>query len=155
MLGKGINKTKGNKNGNINPSMSDTENNQGQISEFKTDTNENSTAKQSDQNDMPHNIEISQDPKQHPGKPSNLKQTNSNRSAFVMFMVTIAFFLSFAPAFPLIFIKSSIESNLERTLYKFFIRSYLLNCVVNPIIYGFFDPQFRRLCKMFFSCRQV
>ena len=44
-------------------------------------------------------------------------------------------------------------SNSEKVWYFFFLRSYFINSVINPILYGLMDPRFRTgLKRLFCSC---
>ena len=91
---------------------------------------------------------------------SKSKQQRINRTAFIMFLVSLAFIISYLPLLSLLLIRT-LDSGFVRSLsnegrgaYKFFLRSYYLNCAVNPVIYGLWDSRFRKetrrlLCKLF------
>lgn len=87
------------------------------------------------------------------------KQPNSHKAAYIMFMVSLVAIVSFIPVLSLLFIRSVdktfVESldNTERTVYNFFLRSYLVNSAINPLIYGIFDAKFRNSCKMICTCK--
>ncbi|XP_053376839.1 alpha-2A adrenergic receptor-like [Mercenaria mercenaria] len=86
--------------------------------------------------------------------------TSKNRTTLVMFTVSSMFFISFVPSTYLnvtrVLKKGFLESlnDSERSVYKFFFRFYLLNSVINPVIYGIFDPHFRNSCKRLFCCKR-
>lgn len=77
------------------------------------------------------------------------RQTQAKRSAFIMFIISLVFVISFIPHLVLRLIESmdktfvSNMSNTGRVTYKFFLRSYFLNCASNPFIYCVCLPQFR------------
>lgn len=75
------------------------------------------------------------------------------RSTLMLFLITIAYVLSFLPFYSLVIVRQS-DSNFVRRLstselraYHVFLRSYLLSSVVNPFIYSFCNIQFRNYCK--------
>ncbi|XP_053376840.1 alpha-2A adrenergic receptor-like [Mercenaria mercenaria] len=96
-----------------------------------------------------------------PRSSTQKRGTSKNRTTLVMFTVSSMFFISFVPSSYLnvtrVLKDGFLESvnNSERSLYKFFFRFYLLNSVINPVIYGIFDPDFRNSFKRFFSCRRI
>ncbi|XP_053401287.1 neuropeptides capa receptor-like [Mercenaria mercenaria] len=78
------------------------------------------------------------------------RQACARKTTFIMFLVTLAFVLSFLPhlivrEFKSIFVDGS--STGSKAVYRILTRSYFLNCAVNPIIYSIFDSRFRRACK--------
>lgn len=88
-----------------------------------------------------------------------LKQARARKTAFLMFVITLAFILSFLPHLVLMilrqvmgnFVQNLSDNNLA--VYKFFLRSYFLNCAINPIIYSVCDSRFRASCKnVFLTC---
>lgn len=90
-----------------------------------------------------------------------LKQARARKTAFLMFIITLGFILSFLPHLLLMLlrqIKSDFVDNLSDTntaVYKFFLRSYFLNSAINPIIYSICDSRFKSACKQIFGklCR--
>ncbi|XP_060599027.1 trace amine-associated receptor 8c-like [Ruditapes philippinarum] len=87
----------------------------------------------------------------------------ARKTSFLMFLLTIAFILSFFPHLALVSIrltkKGFVEglSDRNKAVYKFFLRSYFLNCAINPIIYGVCDPRFKNAVKEMLarrSCKQ-
>lgn len=97
----------------------------------------------------------------HRHRKSKSKQQKANRTAFIMFQISLAFILSYLPLLCLLLIRtinSTFVTSLndgERAAYKFFLRSYYLNCAVNPVIYGLWDTRFRKACKkLLCRCKQ-
>ncbi|KAL4217765.1 hypothetical protein ACF0H5_022504 [Mactra antiquata] len=82
-----------------------------------------------------------------------LKQARARKTALLMFVITVAFVISFLPHLILMIlrqVKSNFVENLSEdniAVYKFFLRSYFLNCAINPIIYSVCDSRFRACCK--------
>lgn len=93
---------------------------------------------------------------------SSHRQAKSRKSAFIMFLISLVFVVSFLPylilrineAFDSNFVISM--SNTGRAVYKSFLRTYFLNCAVNPFIYCACAASFRRDLKLFFRrlCRK-
>ena len=83
-------------------------------------------------------------------KPRDLKK--GNRATVVAFLVTFVFIVSFLPHLSLIVSRTLVKDfdlNLEGAglcAYNIFIRSYFVNSVANPIIYGFMNTEFRKEC---------
>ena len=77
---------------------------------------------------------------------SNLR---TNQITFMLFMITLVFILSFIPNNILLILYAfdpSFTKNLsptEITVYALFLRTYVINNMVNPFIYGFCDKKFR------------
>ncbi|KAL3890013.1 hypothetical protein ACJMK2_002318 [Sinanodonta woodiana] len=86
-----------------------------------------------------------------------LKEARARRTAFLMFAITLTFILSYLPHLLLMLMRSLDDafvdnmSNSERVVYKFFLRSYFLNCALNPFVYGACDSRFRSSCKDLFK----
>ncbi len=57
------------------------------------------------------------------------------------FVVTITFVVSFLPYFFVTILAAYIDD--EATWVKFAKRSFLINSVINPIIYGYYNSRFR------------
>ncbi|XP_045177910.2 D(2) dopamine receptor-like [Mercenaria mercenaria] len=79
------------------------------------------------------------------------------RSTLMLFLITIAFVISFLPFYILVIVRQS-DSNFVSGMskswlpaYHLFLRSYLLSSAVNPFIYSFCNAQFREYCKETFS----
>ncbi|XP_060598340.1 D(2) dopamine receptor-like [Ruditapes philippinarum] len=87
-----------------------------------------------------------------------MNRSNKYKTSKIMFMVSLAAIVSFAPVISLLLTRSLnktfLESldNTQRTVYNFFLRSYFINSAVNPLIYGILDVRFRSSCKRLFSC---
>lgn len=85
---------------------------------------------------------------------------NRNRTTWIMFVISLAFIVSYLPLLCISLItfadKSFVRSlsDSERAVYKFVHRSYFLNCAVNPVIYGVWDTRFRKSCKILLACRK-
>ncbi|XP_053377661.1 cholecystokinin receptor type A-like [Mercenaria mercenaria] len=90
----------------------------------------------------------------------NRNTRNRYRTTLIMFLVSLAFIVSYLPLLSLLLIVNADKTfaaaltDSERAAYKFFHRSYLLNCAVNPVIYGIWDVRFRKSCKMMLMCRK-
>lgn len=86
------------------------------------------------------------------------------RVTLMLFTVSLLFVISFIPHLVLMIVATENRAfldNLTETeymLYQVFLRSFILNNVVNPVIYIFCDTKFRRMCKEFFlrnfKCKQ-
>ena len=80
-------------------------------------------------------------------------QTRARKSALIMFLISLAFIVSFVP-YLILRLRQALSSDFvpsmtstERTLYKTFLRSYWLNCAINPFIYCACASEFQRECK--------
>ena len=80
--------------------------------------------------------------------------TKVKRKTLIMFVLTITFIVTTILYLTLLsFIAHGILPSLtdtQRAVYFFFFRLYFINHVINPIVYGVLDPQFRAARK---SCR--
>lgn len=82
-----------------------------------------------------------------------LKHRNKFRTVFIMFLISLAFVISYLPLLCLLLIGAADETFVislkdgNETAYKFFLRSYLINCACNPVIYGLCDKRFRKHYK--------
>ena len=91
------------------------------------------------------------------GKTQYLKQAHARKMAFQMFCISLAFVLSYVPHLLLMLMRALKDdfidnmSDTGRALYKFFLRSYFLQCMINPIIYAACASRFRRECKKLFN----
>lgn len=90
------------------------------------------------------------------------RQTIS-RTSFMLFIVTIAYMITYLPYCILVVIRTidpgyyfRLNDN-NKSLYQFFIRSYCLGSAINPLIYSFISSSFRKKCKNaisdIFSCK--
>ncbi|WAR16184.1 HRH1-like protein [Mya arenaria] len=86
-----------------------------------------------------------------------LKEVRARKTAFIMFMISLVYILSYLPHLIVMAtraVKSDFVDNLTdeaRAVYKFFLRSYFFNCAINPLIYGICDTRFRNACSAFFN----
>ncbi|XP_052267697.1 G-protein coupled receptor 84-like [Dreissena polymorpha] len=88
---------------------------------------------------------------------TNLKSVISSKlkiggSTLMLFLITLAYVVSFLP-FLVIAVLRQTDSKFLMTLndagyavYQVCLRSYLLSCAINPIIYSFCNAQFRKFC---------
>ena len=80
------------------------------------------------------------------------------RVTVMLFSVSLMFALSFIPHLVLMIITAKSKTfldSLDRTeimVYQVFLRIFILNNMVNPIIYIFCDSKFRRECKNVIKC---
>ncbi|KAH3698403.1 hypothetical protein DPMN_085923 [Dreissena polymorpha] len=86
---------------------------------------------------------------------TNAKQKNANRTAIIMFQISLAFIARYLPLLLLLLIRQfdkHFEENLSdtgRAVNAFALRSYYLNFALNPLIYGIRDKRFRQTCTQF------
>lgn len=91
-----------------------------------------------------------------------MKQANSSRKVTkIAFAISFCFILSYLP-FVAVKLNASIAGGIfvsnstTKAIFPILARTFIINNVVNPIIYGFLDQTFRQRCKMLFnrlSCR--
>lgn len=81
----------------------------------------------------------------------------SVRTTVILSVVTFAYVLTFLP-FLVIAIHRTLHpmfyqslSDPAKMVYQVFLRSYLLNCCINPIIYSFLNTDFRKRCACLFK----
>lgn len=86
-------------------------------------------------------------------KSKKIRRARAKKATWSMFLISLAFVLSYLPFLSLLLVRS-VHNNFDETLsdgwravYKFFLRSYFLNCSINPFIYGISDSKFRQSCK--------
>lgn len=89
-----------------------------------------------------------------------LKQARARKTAFIMFIISITYVISYLPHLILMVLRQANGefvdnlSDTDRAIYKFFLRSYFLNCAINPLIYSVCDSRFRSACaELFGRCR--
>ena len=86
-------------------------------------------------------------------KTKRIRRARARKATSSMFLISLAFVLSYLPMLALLLLRSvdpEFETGLTdagRAAYKFFLRSYFLNCSINPFIYGLSDSRFRANCK--------
>ncbi|KAL3890947.1 hypothetical protein ACJMK2_003216 [Sinanodonta woodiana] len=74
----------------------------------------------------------------------------------MLFIITVVFVLSFVPHLVLMVLISIDKKFLDKlnpveiSVFQFFLRTFVINNMANPIIYGFCDPKFRRECQTIF-----
>ena len=74
---------------------------------------------------------------------------HAGRTTTMLFLVTIAYILSFIPFIVIVLVRTVKPqlyehlSDAEKSIWNFFLRSYVFNCAINPILYGFFNKDFR------------
>ena len=78
------------------------------------------------------------------------KRIRAGKTTVMLFSVTVAYIVSFLPFLvivvlrtlkPGLYISLSVAS---KSLWNFFLRSYVLNCAVNPLVYGFCNKDYRK-----------
>lgn len=80
----------------------------------------------------------------------------TKRLTCMLFLVTSVFEISFIPYLVIVSIRSRHPGHYEslsvpsKMAYQFFLRFYLINCAVNPIIYCFYNQNFRHGVKRLF-----
>lgn len=92
-------------------------------------------------------------------KRDRVSRIRAGRTTVMLFSVTIAYVLSFIPFVVIVTIRTMKPgiymalSDVEKSAWNFFLRSYVINCAVNPILYGFFNKDFRKkMMKLFTEC---
>ena len=79
------------------------------------------------------------------------------KSTFMLFLITIAYIISFLPFYIIAIIRQSNTLFVQQLTpagamaYYLFLRSYLLSSAINPIIYSFCNAQFRGYCLDLFK----
>ena len=88
-----------------------------------------------------------------PSKPMVRRRSHVRKTTFSLFLISLAFVLSYLPTLLLLLmrsINSEFEANLtdtERAVYKFFIRICWLNCAMNPFLLALSGSRFRAHCN--------
>ncbi|KAH3752853.1 hypothetical protein DPMN_187479 [Dreissena polymorpha] len=103
---------------------------------------------------VPSLVSFASDGSIDPVKKKLGKAKNSERNITVMmFAVSVGFVICFAPYFAVILIRQlTVTSSDELNgAIQFILRSPFWNCDINPIIYCFFNPQFRCYVKQVFT----
>ena len=80
---------------------------------------------------------------------------------FIMLVLTSVFILTMVLYIALLSLVAKTNnilrelSNTKRVVFFFFWRSYFINCVINPLLYGVMDPRFRKgLKRIFCACKK-
>lgn len=77
----------------------------------------------------------------------------ASRTAKMLFAVTLLFLLTFLPYCVIVIIRIrnpnfyEQQTDLQKTFYNLFLRSYMLSSALNPLIYNFYNKRFRTECK--------
>lgn len=85
--------------------------------------------------------------------PPGIPKLRLEKTTLMLFIVTLAYILSFLPFLSLAIHRSVHPGEWEHisyggeVVYQVFLRSYLINSCANPIIYSFFNSLFRRECE--------
>ncbi|KAH3709489.1 alpha-2C adrenergic receptor-like [Dreissena polymorpha] len=85
------------------------------------------------------------------------RRIRAGRTTVMLFSVTVAYIISFLPFVIIVILRTSIPdlenrlSMIEQSIWQFCIRSYVINCAINPILYGFFNKDFREKTKQLIS----
>ena len=87
---------------------------------------------------------------------------HTGRTTFMLFVVTLAYVLTFVPYCVIVIIRYTDadfydrQSDVQKNFYHVFLRSYLLSSAINPLIYSFTSQAFRKECaaisKRLFYC---
>ena len=96
-------------------------------------------------------------------KPGSNNKGSSRRFPYMFMVISLSFILSYIPQIFLLFsmfrdpyfwIKSS---HVETIVYKFLDQMVMINNIVNPFVYGFFNKKFRSAAKTLICkfCRQI
>ena len=90
-----------------------------------------------------------------PKRRSTVKAISSSTTR-MMFVLTALFVINYFPYLIVLSVRA-VSNNfgwgLTGTLlnaYNIGLRSYIMNCAINPIVYGFFSPRFRQECQRLF-----
>ena len=88
----------------------------------------------------------------------------AGRTTIMLFAITVAYIISFIPFLviagirtvkPELYISLSVT---EKSVWNFFLRSYVLNCSVNPLVYGFCNKDYRKkvgeLFREYLCCKK-
>ncbi|XP_046546330.1 galanin receptor type 1-like [Haliotis rubra] len=83
-------------------------------------------------------------------------RNGTHKTTFMMFIITAVFILSFVPHLALMATRAVQKHTYDHlegaplALYNLFLRTYFINSVSNPIIYGFMSDKFRSQAKIVF-----
>lgn len=98
-----------------------------------------------------------EDPKTPDKRNGGMKQAKSSRKVTkIAFAISFCFILSYLP-FVAVKLNASIAGGIfvsnstTKAIFPILARTFIINNVVNPIIYGFLDQTFRQKCKMLFN----
>lgn len=98
------------------------------------------------------------------GKSLSKRQKRTVRITGMLFMITLIYIISYLPHLVLLILEFMDPAGFENlsplafTGYNFLLRSYFINNMANPIVYGFLDPKFKYevvfLFKSCMNCKQ-
>lgn len=98
------------------------------------------------------------------GKSLSKRQKRTVRITGMLFMITLVYIISYLPHLVLLILEFMDPAGFENlspwafTGYNFLLRSYFINNMANPIVYGFLDPKFKYevvfLFKSCMNCKQ-
>jgi hypothetical protein len=86
-------------------------------------------------------------------KESNRNKARVGKTTLMLFLVTVVFIVSFIPHTGMVILRYTHPkfvlclSYLGKSVYQLTLRTYLLNSVLNPMVYCFVSNQFRSKCK--------
>lgn len=89
---------------------------------------------------------------------SSIRRQILSKTTIMMFLVTVAFILSFVPHTMAVIIRYQAKGHIQSlstsgmVTYQLFLRSYFMNSVLNPFIYCFVSKQFRKQFKESIRC---
>ncbi|KAI8776594.1 muscarinic acetylcholine receptor gar-3 [Biomphalaria glabrata] len=92
---------------------------------------------------------------------SQSKRRPLGRTTAMLIIISAVFVAGFIPYLILIFFKLAAPGSYasmtftEHSIYNLFLRTYFINCAVNPIIYSFCDNNFRRECIKLMKCSKL
>lgn len=98
------------------------------------------------------------------GKSLSKRQKRTVRITGMLFMITLVYIISYLPHLVLLILEFMDPAGFENlspwafTGYNLLLRSYFINNMANPIVYGFLDPKFKYevvfLFKSCMNCKQ-
>ncbi|XP_046376519.1 neuropeptide S receptor-like [Haliotis rufescens] len=100
---------------------------------------------------------INKNPRQQDAKVNSALKKGTHKTTFMMFIITAVFILSFIPHLALMATRAVQKHTYDHldgaplALYNLFLRTYFINSVSNPIIYGFMSDTFRSQAKIVFK----
>eukprot|EP00105_Crassostrea_gigas_P030565 XP_011452920.1 PREDICTED: probable G-protein coupled receptor tkr-1 [Crassostrea gigas] len=80
-----------------------------------------------------------------------------SKTTIMLFLVTLMYMICFTPFLWIVFHRmthkdaSKIMTRSKKMAFNVILRSYLLNCAINPIIYSFCNDLFRKECAYLFK----
>ena len=86
-------------------------------------------------------------------KQKELKRIRAGKTTIMLFSITVAYVISFIPFLVIVALRTlrpTLYASLSmsgKSVWNFFLRSYVLNCACNPICYGFCNKDYRKKVK--------